>query len=203
MTCGPAAVQRRTRSYVTPGSSCVGLPAAAGVRINARRTTARSLRDIRPRSRVAETAVFLLLAGLFFTTGGTAATPHHNRPVPILMYHVIADAPAGAAFPELFVTPADFAGQMHRLARRAQPEGRRTQVALHAAAVARAPDARRRLGARRAHDHASRSNARRRRAALARSRRLARRAAAHLPRTGRFLLLPVGTLRRARDRRGP
>src|SRR5919198_688817 len=117
MTCGPAAVQRRTRSYVTPGSSCVGLPAAAGVRINARRTTARSLRDIRPRSRVAETAVFLLLAGLFFTTGGTAATPHHNRPVPILMYHVIADAPAGAAFPELFVTPADFAGQMHWLAR--------------------------------------------------------------------------------------
>ena len=61
--------------------------------------------------------MFLLLAGLFFTTGGTAATPHHNRPVPILMYHVIADAPAGAAFPELFVTPADFAGQMHWLAR--------------------------------------------------------------------------------------
>jgi peptidoglycan/xylan/chitin deacetylase (PgdA/CDA1 family) len=32
------------------------------------------------------------------------------------MYHVIAPAPAGAAFPELFVRPADFAGQMRWLA---------------------------------------------------------------------------------------
>ncbi len=32
------------------------------------------------------------------------------------MYHVIADAPAGAALPELFVRPADFAGQMSWLA---------------------------------------------------------------------------------------
>jgi peptidoglycan/xylan/chitin deacetylase (PgdA/CDA1 family) len=40
----------------------------------------------------------------------------HNRPVPILMYHVIAPAPAGAAFPELFVRPADFAAQMQWLA---------------------------------------------------------------------------------------
>ncbi|MFL5950787.1 MAG: polysaccharide deacetylase family protein [Gaiellaceae bacterium] len=40
----------------------------------------------------------------------------HNRPVPILMYHVIAPAPAGAAFPELFVRPADFAAQMDWLA---------------------------------------------------------------------------------------
>ena len=32
------------------------------------------------------------------------------------MYHVIADAPAGAAFPELFVRPSDFAGQMGWLA---------------------------------------------------------------------------------------
>jgi peptidoglycan/xylan/chitin deacetylase (PgdA/CDA1 family) len=32
------------------------------------------------------------------------------------MYHVIAPAPAGAAFPELFVRPADFAAQMRWLA---------------------------------------------------------------------------------------
>jgi len=32
------------------------------------------------------------------------------------MYHVIADAPAGAALPELFVRPTDFAGQMSWLA---------------------------------------------------------------------------------------
>jgi peptidoglycan/xylan/chitin deacetylase (PgdA/CDA1 family) len=42
--------------------------------------------------------------------------PRHNRPVPILMYHVIADAPAGASFPNLFVAPADFAAQMQWLA---------------------------------------------------------------------------------------
>jgi peptidoglycan/xylan/chitin deacetylase (PgdA/CDA1 family) len=36
--------------------------------------------------------------------------------VPILMYHVIADAPAGAAYPDLFVRPTDFAAQMSWLA---------------------------------------------------------------------------------------
>jgi peptidoglycan/xylan/chitin deacetylase (PgdA/CDA1 family) len=36
--------------------------------------------------------------------------------VPILMYHVIATPPPGAALPELFVPPADFAAQMHWLA---------------------------------------------------------------------------------------
>jgi peptidoglycan/xylan/chitin deacetylase (PgdA/CDA1 family) len=71
---------------------------------------------MRPRFTLAETAAFLLLATLFFTTGGTAAARGHDRPVPILMYHVIADMPTGAAFPELFVTPADFAGQMDWLA---------------------------------------------------------------------------------------
>jgi peptidoglycan/xylan/chitin deacetylase (PgdA/CDA1 family) len=38
-------------------------------------------------------------------------------PVPILMYHVIAAPPAGARFPGLYVTPSEFAGQMHALAR--------------------------------------------------------------------------------------
>jgi peptidoglycan/xylan/chitin deacetylase (PgdA/CDA1 family) len=37
--------------------------------------------------------------------------------VPILMYHVLADPPAGAPFPELYVRPAEFAAQMHALAR--------------------------------------------------------------------------------------
>jgi peptidoglycan/xylan/chitin deacetylase (PgdA/CDA1 family) len=39
------------------------------------------------------------------------------RPVPILMYHVIATPPAGAANPGLFVPARDFAGQMGWLAR--------------------------------------------------------------------------------------
>jgi peptidoglycan/xylan/chitin deacetylase (PgdA/CDA1 family) len=36
----------------------------------------------------------------------------HNRAVPILMYHVVGTAPAGAPFPSLFVRRADFAGQL-------------------------------------------------------------------------------------------
>jgi peptidoglycan/xylan/chitin deacetylase (PgdA/CDA1 family) len=40
----------------------------------------------------------------------------HNSPVPILMYHVLAQAPAGATYPELWVRPADFEAQMNWLA---------------------------------------------------------------------------------------
>ncbi|HEX6664925.1 MAG TPA: polysaccharide deacetylase family protein [Gaiellaceae bacterium] len=45
---------------------------------------------------------------------GAASLP--AEPVPILMYHVIADAPPHAAFPELFVSPKDFAAEMAWLA---------------------------------------------------------------------------------------
>src|SRR5262249_13423774 len=40
----------------------------------------------------------------------------HSRPVPILMYHVIAKAPAGTAYPNLWVEPEDFTAQMDWLA---------------------------------------------------------------------------------------
>jgi len=40
-----------------------------------------------------------------------------GRPVPILMYHVISDPPPGEPYPELFVSPADFARQMRYLER--------------------------------------------------------------------------------------
>jgi peptidoglycan/xylan/chitin deacetylase (PgdA/CDA1 family) len=40
----------------------------------------------------------------------------HNRPVPILMYHVIGPVPPGASLPELYVRRADFAGQLRWLA---------------------------------------------------------------------------------------
>ncbi len=39
-----------------------------------------------------------------------------SESVPILMYHVILPAPAGAPFPGLYVTPTLFAAQMHALA---------------------------------------------------------------------------------------
>jgi peptidoglycan/xylan/chitin deacetylase (PgdA/CDA1 family) len=44
------------------------------------------------------------------------ARPHivhpHNRPVPILMYHVVGTPPADAPFPGLYVRRADFVGQL-------------------------------------------------------------------------------------------
>jgi peptidoglycan/xylan/chitin deacetylase (PgdA/CDA1 family) len=50
--------------------------------------------------------------------GGGVATGHLGRtPVPIVMYHVIAPAPAGAPFPGLYVTPEEFAAQMGALKR--------------------------------------------------------------------------------------
>jgi peptidoglycan/xylan/chitin deacetylase (PgdA/CDA1 family) len=44
-------------------------------------------------------------------------TQAETTPVPILMYHVIADPPAGAPYPQLFVSESDFRGQMRWLAR--------------------------------------------------------------------------------------
>jgi peptidoglycan/xylan/chitin deacetylase (PgdA/CDA1 family) len=41
--------------------------------------------------------------------------PPGSAPVPILMYHVIAEAPADAPFPGLYVPPAEFAEQMQAL----------------------------------------------------------------------------------------
>ena len=45
---------------------------------------------------------------------GRAGRPG-TRAVPILMYHVIAPAPAGAPFPGLYVPPSEFSEQMHAL----------------------------------------------------------------------------------------
>jgi peptidoglycan/xylan/chitin deacetylase (PgdA/CDA1 family) len=42
-----------------------------------------------------------------------------STPVPILMYHVIADPRPGAPYPQLFVNATDFIGQMRWLARHA------------------------------------------------------------------------------------
>jgi peptidoglycan/xylan/chitin deacetylase (PgdA/CDA1 family) len=38
-----------------------------------------------------------------------------QEPIPILMYHVIAEPPSGAPFPGLYVAPGEFAEQMHAL----------------------------------------------------------------------------------------
>jgi len=46
---------------------------------------------------------------------GALSGPPGTAPVPILMYHVIAPAPAGAPFPGLYVEPQEFAEQMQAL----------------------------------------------------------------------------------------
>jgi peptidoglycan/xylan/chitin deacetylase (PgdA/CDA1 family) len=55
------------------------------------------------------------------TSATTTAPPGPKeppgRPVPILMYHVIGNPPAGAPYPGLYVAPSDFKAQMAYLAR--------------------------------------------------------------------------------------
>ncbi|MFZ2113587.1 MAG: polysaccharide deacetylase family protein [Solirubrobacteraceae bacterium] len=49
-------------------------------------------------------------------TAGTATGPPGHESVPILMYHVINPPPPGAKFPGLYVSPEEFAAQVHALA---------------------------------------------------------------------------------------
>jgi peptidoglycan/xylan/chitin deacetylase (PgdA/CDA1 family) len=50
------------------------------------------------------------------SSAGQVSHKPGTSPVAILMYHVINPAPAGAPFPGLYVTPAEFATQMQALA---------------------------------------------------------------------------------------
>lgn len=51
--------------------------------------------------------------------GAAASAPPYTGPVtrvvPVLMYHRISDPPAGAPYPDLYVSPASFDAQMHAL----------------------------------------------------------------------------------------
>jgi peptidoglycan/xylan/chitin deacetylase (PgdA/CDA1 family) len=49
--------------------------------------------------------------------GGVRTGRPREQPVPILMYHVIAEPPAGAPFPGLYVAAQEFAAQMRALER--------------------------------------------------------------------------------------
>ena len=65
------------------------------------------------------TSAAAALAALAFVSSGLSApdAKPSRTPVPILMYHVIADPPADAPYPQLYVSERDFAGQMRWLAR--------------------------------------------------------------------------------------
>jgi peptidoglycan/xylan/chitin deacetylase (PgdA/CDA1 family) len=64
---------------------------------------------------VTKLAVAVAALGVSLSASG-AASPGtvrpHNRPVPILMYHVIGSPPAGSPFPDLYVNREDFALQL-------------------------------------------------------------------------------------------
>ncbi len=61
--------------------------------------------------------VLVVAALLLLAPGSASGGAIARRGVPILMYHVVA-APSGSAhYPELFVRPSDFAGQMSWLTR--------------------------------------------------------------------------------------
>src|SRR5262245_65563478 len=64
----------------------------------------------------AATLVAALAVGWQAGSAGAEQT-RQKTPVPILMYHVIAEPPAGAPYPQLYVSESDFAGQMRWLAR--------------------------------------------------------------------------------------
>ncbi|MGD1051741.1 MAG: polysaccharide deacetylase family protein [Solirubrobacteraceae bacterium] len=66
----------------------------------------------RPRTVAARTAAPRCAAASKVVPGGVRG----SESVPILMYHVILPAPAGAPYPGLYVTPSLFAAQMHALA---------------------------------------------------------------------------------------
>ncbi|HEX4930063.1 MAG TPA: hypothetical protein VFV62_05070, partial [Gaiellaceae bacterium] len=76
--------------------------------------------------------------------------------VPILMYHVIADPPAGAPWPQLYVSPAELEAQVSWLERNGFTGVTLSDVWRNWRKRGRPQAARRSLGARRAHDHASR-----------------------------------------------
>src|ERR671939_534334 len=61
---------------------------------------------------------FALVIALVAAAPTAAVAPlRHDRPVPILMYHVIGTHPAGAPNADLYVTARDFARQVRWLAR--------------------------------------------------------------------------------------
>jgi len=86
--------------------------AAKGSSPSAERSASAAAAAAHPRSAAGGSA-----AGNSGSAASTAASggPPGTRPIPILMYHVIAAPPAGAPFPGLYVPPEEFAAQMQAL----------------------------------------------------------------------------------------
>jgi peptidoglycan/xylan/chitin deacetylase (PgdA/CDA1 family) len=77
-------------------------------------STGSTVSDRRPRSEVRDARS--LAPDAAAVSQATPARLPRAIPVPILMYHVLGEPPPGAPFPQLYVSDADFAGQMRWLA---------------------------------------------------------------------------------------
>jgi peptidoglycan/xylan/chitin deacetylase (PgdA/CDA1 family) len=93
---------------------CAGL-AAAGCSSNSSGAATRT--DTASSSQPASTTTSTSAPETTTTTAPSGPKEPPGRPVPILMYHVIGNPPAGAPYPGLYVAPSDFKAQMAYLAR--------------------------------------------------------------------------------------
>ena len=75
------------------------------------------MRAMTPSRFVATAALVAALAAAASREPAEARPTNTGIPVPILMYHVVADPRPGAPYPELFVSEPDFAAQMRWLDR--------------------------------------------------------------------------------------
>jgi peptidoglycan/xylan/chitin deacetylase (PgdA/CDA1 family) len=109
------AVRRRRRLTAGLLAAAVVL-AAVAVLVGRSGGASRSAGQRTPAARASTHARARAGAGSARAAGaGRASGPPGTTPVPILMYHVIAAAPAGAPFPGLYVPPSEFAAQMQAL----------------------------------------------------------------------------------------
>lgn len=113
------------RRWIPAGVMAVAVLALIVVLISGRDAGERAGGQQSTAEKPAERAEQSAQPGATSATGATASvTPQstekvsgaHDDPVPILMYHVTKAPPAGTPYPELWVTPADFKGQMQWLA---------------------------------------------------------------------------------------
>jgi peptidoglycan/xylan/chitin deacetylase (PgdA/CDA1 family) len=107
-------IRRRRRVALGLLVAVVAIVVATVVLASGSGRSSPSRRDATPAAR-AHDATASRVAGSAATGTGTRTGPPGSDPVPILMYHVIAAPPAGAAFPGLYVEPAEFAEQMQAL----------------------------------------------------------------------------------------
>jgi peptidoglycan/xylan/chitin deacetylase (PgdA/CDA1 family) len=91
------------------------IASAGGGAAPRRATDSRNARDVSAAHRARHRATHKPRGGSTASTLAAGNGQPGHAAVPVLMYHVIAPAPAGAPFPALYVPPSEFAAQMQAL----------------------------------------------------------------------------------------